>query len=580
MTIEPHNWSSSAHQELHKIVKDETFPIVNQVDARVQNFEIQFLKEAAKFVRDFKSLANEADASLAKHKALELEIERLLKVVVSQDIMIILQKESIVDTSDLQTELKRTKERFENCIIKKENKYAKLWNDWYKKCDECKYDKISENAYLKATYKNLFDSISVSRAQTKTIIASLQNELQSTIYKNAKLRTQLFKKVSDQKDNTHDTSDNTKFAKQPIVENLPKVGESHALSKPVTSNFVSTPQETKDNTKTRRRQPRSNTKHDRVPSASKSSRSKNKEVEEHHRNLLLSKNTKHMSSACNNIKLDSQDVISKVVYAMCYLDLFVVRRLGLFQAHDRKPKASHQLRLEVYGNCLPKFKYNKEHICPSCEQGKSKRASHPPKPVPNSRQRLHLFHMDFCGPTRIASINRKRYVLVIVDDYSRYTWVHFLRSKDEAPEAIATACFTQNRFIVHRRFNKTPYKLINERKSDISFLHVFGALCYPKNDCEDIGKLGAKGLDLTYAPSTITTQQPTEGELDLLFEAMYDDYIGDTAPTPTNSSSHATNIPTTSQDVDELNSNAMVDGNTFVNLFSNSSTSAAESSSS
>ncbi|GJS21820.1 retrovirus-related pol polyprotein from transposon TNT 1-94 [Tanacetum coccineum] len=209
-------------------------------------------------------------------------------------------------------------------------------------------------------------------------------------------------------------------------------------------------------------------------------------------------------------------------------------------------------------------------------------------------------------------------------------------------EAIATACYTQNRSIIHRRFNKTPYELINGRKPDISFLHVFGALCYPKNDREDIGKLGAKGdigffigysatscayrvynrrtkkimetmnvtfdelsamafeqssskpglqsmtsgqissgLDLTYAPSTITTQQPTERELDLLFEAMYDDYIGgqpsaatrtapaaqapqvlqtpttsttiaDTAPTPTNSSSQATNIPNTSQDVDEL----------------------------
>nr|GFD01710.1 hypothetical protein [Tanacetum cinerariifolium] len=117
MTIEPHNWASSAHQKLHKIVKDEIFPIVNQVNARVQNFEIQFLKEAAKFVGDFKSLANEADASLAKHKALELEIERLLKAVVSQDIMIIVQKESVVDTSDLQTELECMKERFENCII-------------------------------------------------------------------------------------------------------------------------------------------------------------------------------------------------------------------------------------------------------------------------------------------------------------------------------------------------------------------------------------------------------------------------------------------------------------------------------
>nr|GFB75128.1 hypothetical protein [Tanacetum cinerariifolium] len=74
-----------------------------------------------------------------------------------------------------------------------------------------------------------------------------------------------------------------------------------------------------DNTKTRRPQHRSNTKNDRVPSASKSSRNKNKEaeVEEHHRNLLLSKNNKHISSACNNSKIDFQDVISKVVCAMC-----------------------------------------------------------------------------------------------------------------------------------------------------------------------------------------------------------------------------------------------------------------------
>nr|GEV17282.1 retrovirus-related Pol polyprotein from transposon TNT 1-94 [Tanacetum cinerariifolium] len=86
--------------------------------------------------------------------------------------------------------------------------------------------------------------------------------------------------------------------------------------------------------------------------------------------------------------------------------------------------------------------------------------------------------------------------------------------------------FTQNRSIIHRRFNKTPYELINGRKLDISFLYVFEALCYPKNDREDTGKLGAKGLDFTYASSIITTQQPTKGELDLLFEAMYDDYIG------------------------------------------------------
>ncbi|GJZ35162.1 putative ribonuclease H-like domain-containing protein [Tanacetum coccineum] len=87
---------------------------------------------------------------------------------------------------------------------------------------------------------------------------------------------------------------------------------------------------------------------------------------------------------------------------------------------------------------LPKFKYHKEHLCPSCEQGKGKKASHPPKPILNSKQRLHLLHMDLCGPMSFESINGKRYVLVIVDDYSSYTWVYFLKSKDEALEVIKT----------------------------------------------------------------------------------------------------------------------------------------------
>ncbi|GJT70184.1 retrovirus-related pol polyprotein from transposon TNT 1-94 [Tanacetum coccineum] len=87
---------------------------------------------------------------------------------------------------------------------------------------------------------------------------------------------------------------------------------------------------------------------------------------------------------------------------------------------------------------LPKFKYTKEHLCPLCEQGKSRKVPHKPKHVPNSKNRLHLLHMDLCGPMRVKSINGKRYVLVIGDDYSRHTWVHFLRSKDEAPEEIKT----------------------------------------------------------------------------------------------------------------------------------------------
>nr|GEV72634.1 hypothetical protein [Tanacetum cinerariifolium] len=85
---------------------------------------------------------------------------------------------------------------------------------------------------------------------------------------------------------------------------------------------------------------------------------------------------------------------------------------------------------------LPKLKFVKDHLCSSCELGKAKRKYFHTKITPSSKRRLQLLHMDLCGPMRVATINGKRYVLVIVDDYSRYTWTHFLRSKDETPEVL------------------------------------------------------------------------------------------------------------------------------------------------
>ncbi|GJU51161.1 retrovirus-related pol polyprotein from transposon TNT 1-94 [Tanacetum coccineum] len=77
-----------------------------------------------------------------------------------------------------------------------------------------------------------------------------------------------------------------------------------------------------------------------------------------------------------------------------------------------------------------------DHLCYAYERGKSKKSSHPPKMVPSNHSKLELLHMDLCGPMRVASINEKKYILVIVDDYSRCTWVYFLHTKDETPEII------------------------------------------------------------------------------------------------------------------------------------------------
>ncbi|GKC31133.1 retrovirus-related pol polyprotein from transposon TNT 1-94, partial [Tanacetum coccineum] len=71
---------------------------------------------------------------------------------------------------------------------------------------------------------------------------------------------------------------------------------------------------------------------------------------------------------------------------------------------------------------LPKLKYGKDQLCSSCEVSKAKRSSFKTKAVLSSKGRLNLLHMDLCGPMRVASINGKKYILVIIDDYSRYTW--------------------------------------------------------------------------------------------------------------------------------------------------------------
>nr|GEV82797.1 hypothetical protein [Tanacetum cinerariifolium] len=737
MIVKTHNGSSSAHQELHKIIKNENFPIVNQVDARVQNFKIQVLKEASKFVGDFKSLAKEADASLAKHKALELEIKRLLRAVVSQDIMSVVQKASVIETSNLQTELEpykdmkqkikwlqaqlgdlKGKSKDTSCVSDTLNPLSRKLENENVELEFHVLNYARENAHLKATYNNLFDSISVSCTQTKTIIDSLQKQLHNSIYENAKLIAQLFNKISDQKDNKHDMSTNTKFAKQSIVENLPMLGEIHALSKPVTSNSVPTPQESSvvkndkviapgmfmmnpfktsreeknvpnsvrasartkpitvsqppvftkkdvnsdsnglsstrlDNTKTSRPQPRSNTKNDRVPFASKSSRSKNKEADNviskvvyamckqllifaNHdiclRNYVNGKTSRGKKQKANvSIKekqkkhqpkvkkpkkvgfierfatpkpskprfllrwsptgrlfnqkgkiIDSSESESQSDCSNGYPDLFMfmgtlrfgndhvaailgfgdlqwgnilitrvyfVEGLGhnlfseiiqqtfytinlhemdsvspiylMARASSTKSWLWHQrlshlnfdtindLTINDLVSGLPKFKYHKEHLCPSYEQGKSKKSSHPPKPVPNSRQRLHLLHMDLCGPMRIVSINRKR--------------VYNCRTK----------------------------KIIETM--NVSFDELLAM---------DFEQCSSKPELQTTTRTVLAVHKPQVCQTSTTSTS-----IADTAPTPTNSSSHAKTILITSQDVDKLNPNAIINDNTFFNPF-------------
>ncbi|GJU92182.1 ribonuclease H-like domain-containing protein [Tanacetum coccineum] len=110
--------------------------------------------------------------------------------------------------------------------------------------------------------------------------------------------------------------------------------------------------------------------------------------------------------------------------------------LRMFKTYDREPLSAHELYKDGLARGIPRLKFQKDHLCSTCALGKSKKSTHQPKAEDTNQEKLYLLHMDLCGPMRVASINGKTYILVIVDDYSRFTWVRFLRTKDEAPEAI------------------------------------------------------------------------------------------------------------------------------------------------
>nr|GFB02933.1 retrovirus-related Pol polyprotein from transposon TNT 1-94 [Tanacetum cinerariifolium] len=215
---------------------------------------------------------------------------------------------------------------------------------------------------------------------------------------------------------------------------------------------------------------------------------------------------------------------------------------------------------------LPRLKFEKDHLCSASQLGKSKKHTHKPKAENTNLEVLNTLHMDLCGPMRVQTINGKKYILVIVDDYSQFTWVNFFRSKDETSnvvikfitqiqvglnktvryvctdngtkfvnhimteyyerigifhqktvprtpqqkgvverrnrtlveaartmlinskalmflwaEDVTTACYTQNRSLIHTCHHKTPYELVHNKKPDLTFFRVFGALCYPIN---------------------------------------------------------------------------------------------------
>nr|GEY12487.1 retrovirus-related Pol polyprotein from transposon TNT 1-94 [Tanacetum cinerariifolium] len=202
---------------------------------------------------------------------------------------------------------------------------------------------------------------------------------------------------------------------------------------------------------------------------------------------------------------------------------------------------------------LPTKVFENDNTCVACRKGKQHRASCKTKPVSSVDQPLYRLYMDLFGPTFVKSLNKKSYCLVVIDDYSRFTWVFFLATKDETSpilktfitglesqlslkgikrefsvprtpqqngiaerknrtlikaartmlacsllpipfwvEAVNTACFVQNRVLVTKPHNKTPYELLHGRTPSIGFMRPFGCHVTMLNILDSLGKFDGK----------------------------------------------------------------------------------------
>ncbi|GJX71576.1 retrovirus-related pol polyprotein from transposon TNT 1-94 [Tanacetum coccineum] len=193
---------------------------------------------------------------------------------------------------------------------------------------------------------------------------------------------------------------------------------------------------------------------------------------------------------------------------------------------------------------IAKLKFKKDHLCSACALGNSKKSSHQPKVEDTNQEKLYLLHMDLCGPMRVESINGKKvylnngtkFVNQTLSEFYENVGISHQTSVARTPQqngvverrnrtlvevartmlifskallylwakAVNTACYTQNRSLIHLRYNKTPYELMHDKKPDLSFLHAFGSLFYPTNNSKNFGKLNAKadiGIFVGYAPA-------------------------------------------------------------------------------
>nr|GEU83819.1 retrotransposon protein, putative, unclassified [Tanacetum cinerariifolium] len=262
-----------------------------------------------------------------------------------------------------------------------------------------------------------------------------------------------------------------------------------------------------------------NTKNDRIQRTPR--KAKQNKLEEHLRKVRPSLNKKsvvvqivlwYLDSSCSkHMTRDRSQLIN-----------YVHKFLGMVKFGN-----DHVAKIMGYGlvRGLLKFKFEEDHLCSACAMCKSRKKSYKPKSKDTNQEKLYLLHMDLCRLIRVESVNEKKYILVIVDDYSRFTWVKFLRSKDEALDFIIK--FLR---IIQVRLKRLwqPLVLPKINPSFAFDLERHHMSFYIKNSGPVLHEMTpatiSSGLVQKYSSSTPFVP-PSRNDWDLLFQLMFDELL-------------------------------------------------------
>nr|GEV20953.1 hypothetical protein [Tanacetum cinerariifolium] len=553
MTLEVHNWSSSAHKE-------------------------------------------EADESLDKQNSLELEMERLLKASVSHDIMYIVKNGFLDAPSDLRTELDHTKEKLELCIIKKEKEYLRS------RVFENTSEPMKNTSGTSVTPHVDKPKVSAVTPHCKKLHASIPShsvpqprEFNVVKHRNV-IAPEMFKINPSQMprvDLVPNKQSSARIRTNPITNSQRHlIVKENVSSNTVTASSIGRPQ------------PKGNTRNARVPSASKSSEvKKNVTVEDHRKTLFLSKNQKNMSSECNNIKLAIRNDKSKIICDTCKQCLVTANHDACFPSSvtalnsrvnnlcANVPHSANQKRhrtqvwklkqvgpkerlaccskhitrnIKLCINFVWKFmgtvRFRNDHIAAILGYGDLKWGNITITRVYFVEGLGHnLFSVgQFCDADLEVALRRNTCFIrdldgvdLLKDDYSRYTWVHFLITKDETPKVIKNFLKKiyvrlQAPVIIVRTDNGTEFKnhVLKEYFDIVGITHETSAAKTPQQNrvverrnrtlveavrtivCNRKTKKIIETMTVTFDELSAMAFEQNSSRPDILFEPLHNEYLG------------------------------------------------------